>query len=83
MMGVKGNKTLLFYMDEGPIGPCGQEMSITSPWKQLHIFDSHREALEWADRILKQKGRRNRKVFIVEPEQMYNHCKKDCREGQG
>jgi hypothetical protein len=32
-------KAYLHYRDDGPGGPCGQTMSVTSPWSRLYVYD--------------------------------------------
>ena len=33
------------YEDDGPSGPCGQDMRTTSPWRRLYEFDNEDDAL--------------------------------------
>ena len=37
---LKQGTAFALYMDRGPQGPCGQCMSITCDWAQLHLFDT-------------------------------------------
>lgn len=34
----------LFYRDDGPSKPCGQDCMTTSPWGRLLIVDNYEEA---------------------------------------
>jgi hypothetical protein len=61
------------YRDDGPSGPCGQSMAITSPWNQLFIFPDRASYIAWEHGEL-EKRRNHRKnaridaVWIDDPE---------------
>lgn len=56
----------LVYQDDGLLGICGQEMSITSPWRKLFIvetMDKMREVLDKAESDLSRRRPRINFVF--------------------
>jgi hypothetical protein len=60
-------KWAVVYNDDGPSGPCGQEMSITSPWTNVWLFDSEEAAWEFASKTnLCNGGRRRQRVSVCE-----------------
>ncbi len=64
------------YRDDGPSGPCGQLVSITSPWSKLYRYegdDAYRDArafMVWVAEHPVGSGRRNPRVeaFFYEAE---------------
>ncbi len=51
-----------YYIDEGPLGICGQSMSITSKWRKLNIFYDYEKFKIFADRVKTCKSRRNPRI---------------------
>lgn len=51
------------YQDDGPDGPCGQDVYTTSPWNQLHFFKDRDEYRRWEERG--QRGRQNSRYVNI------------------
>lgn len=49
----------LLYEDDGPLGICGQAMSITSNWKRLYKIRKYEDVRNICERILKLDNRKN------------------------
>lgn len=53
------------YQDDGPSGPCGQTMNVTSPWDRLYVYENEEDARAFV-RFVKDKrvgwGRRNPRI---------------------
>ena len=60
------NPVVLVYLDDGPSGPCGQSMSITSPHTRVHIFEDEDALREWSkDKDLgPNKARRKSQIRV-------------------
>ena len=56
---------VLHYKDDGPSGPCGQTVSVTSPWSRLYRYEREEDAVAFI-RYLKAHpldfGRRNPRI---------------------
>jgi len=50
------------YEDEGPTGPCGQSLEITSPWHRLYTFNTFESLQKFCDALKAGKGRKRAKV---------------------
>lgn len=53
------------YSDEGPLGICGQSMSITSNWNKLYKFKNYEDFKEIVERMVNITHRKNPKVFGI------------------
>lgn len=59
----------LLYLDDGPKGPCGQCMSITSPWRRLYLFDDYEEMWLFSKTLCLDKcGRKNPRLELIDGE---------------
>ena len=46
------------YEDDGPIGPCVQCATVTSPWKKLYIFNDYDSLKKFYFNVENKKGSR-------------------------
>lgn len=56
---------VLHYRDDGPSGPCGQTVSVTSPWSRLYRYEREEDALAFMRFVRDHPariGRRNPRV---------------------
>lgn len=51
------------YEDDGPAGPCGQAMSITSSWCIMYRFATYDELRDFRDRLSSSRSRRNMRII--------------------
>ncbi len=63
------DRVALHYQDDGPSGPCGQTMSVTSPWSRIYIYEGPTAEVD-ADAFrsylqVNQIGRRNARVTAM------------------
>ena len=50
------------YQDDGPLGICGQSMSITRPWRQLWISNRYVTDYEMKEELRKISSRKNPRI---------------------
>ena len=51
------------YKDDGPLGFCGQAMSITSSWERLYRLKSYDDFRAFRDMIEAVKSRKNPRII--------------------
>ena len=56
------SKYYVRYQDDGPMGLCGQAMSITMPWDRLYVFDCAEDADRFCAGVRESNGRKNARV---------------------
>ena len=62
---MKWQQVYLRYQDDGPLGACGQIISVTNPWDRLYIFKDHEAAYEFMREVESCRGRKNPRVTKI------------------
>ena len=53
------------YKDDGPLGFCGQSMSITCSWEHLYRLKSYDDLLALRDNLETVKSRKNPRIIAA------------------
>jgi len=64
------------YEDQGSLGPCGQTVENTSPWRTLHVFmdeDKFREFIKLVTENSHKLGRKQPRIVGVWSEGLAYH----------
>lgn len=50
------------YQDDGPAGPCAQNMATTQPWNRLYAFDKPKDMLDFIHDVGVEDARVNARI---------------------
>lgn len=53
------------YKDDGPLGFCGQSMSITCSWEHLYRLKSYDDLRAFRDKLETVKSRKNPRIIAA------------------
>lgn len=57
-----GARYFVAYQDDGPAGPCAQDMAVTQPWNRLYVFDKPKDMLDFIHDVKVETHRVNARV---------------------
>lgn len=55
----------IYYVDDGPNGPCEQDCAITQPWCKLIKCKDRKEAVQVYVKLINSKDRENPRVLKI------------------